>query len=140
MDAICKADFDQREKAHNAAVKAVEGAKKKGQPTNGIIVPEIAYHDIYGVWFFGNLKEIILQIGTELFGVDLGKMMHVFVGVEPKKIDDGVYDITVYSHQYKLYKWMAQGFHRGLMVLIDDETGNRDAEVYRLSGTWSWIV
>ncbi|MBV5329308.1 MAG: hypothetical protein JZU65_17085 [Chlorobium sp.] len=55
MDAICKADFDNREKAHNAAIKAVEDAKKKGQPTNGIIVPEIGYHEINGVWFFGML-------------------------------------------------------------------------------------
>ena len=140
MDAICKADFDDREKAHNAAVKAVEDAKKKGQPTNGIIVPEIGYHDIYGVWFFGKLKEIIQQIGTERFDVELGKMMHVFTDAEPKKINAGVYDITVYGHQCKLYKWMAQGYHRGLVVLVEDEVGNRDAEIYRQSGTWSWVL
>jgi len=140
MDAICKADFEKREKAHNAAVKAVEDAKKKGLSTNGIIIPEIGYHDIYGVWFFGNLKEIVRQIGTERFGVDLGKMMHVFTDVEPKKIDDGIHDITVYGNQCRLYKWMAQGYHRGLVVLVVDQLGNRDAEVYRQSGTWSWML
>ena len=140
MDAICKADFAKREKAHKDAVKAVEDAKKKGLPTNGIIVPEIGYHDIYGVWFFGSLKEIIRQIGSERFEVDLGKSMHVFVDVEPKKICVGIHDILVYEHQCRLYKWMAQGYHRGLVVLVDDVVGNKDAEVYRLRGTWSWVV
>lgn len=140
MDAICKADFDKREKAHNDAVKTVEEAKEKRLSTKGIIVPEIGYYDIYGVWFLGKLKEIIIQIGTERFDVYLGKMMHVYVDVEPKKIDDGVHDITVYGHQCRLLKWMAQGYHRGLVVLADDEAGNRDAEVYRLSGTWSWVL
>ncbi len=140
MNAICKADFEKREKTHNAAVKAVEDAKKKGLSTNGIIVPEIGYHDIYGVWFFGKLKEIIQQIGTERFGVDLGKLMHVFIDVEPKKFNDGIHDISVYGHQCRLYKWVAQGYDRGLVVLDDDVTGNGDAELYRESGTWSWVL
>ena len=140
MNAICKADFDAQEKAHNAAVKAVEDAKKKGLSTKGIIVPEFSYHEIYGVWFFGKLKEIIQQVGTERFGVDLCKTMHVFIDVEPKKVADGVHDITVYTQQCRLYKWVAQGYHRGLVVLVDDGVGNMDAEVYRHSGTWSWVL
>ena len=140
MEAICKPDFEIREKAHSDALKAVEDAQKKGLATNGIIVPEIGYHDIYGVWFFGRLKEIVRQIGSEKFGVELGKQMHVFTDVEPKKISDGIHDISIYGNPCQLYKWMAQGYHRGLVVLADDEAGNRDAEVYRLSGTWSWVL
>lgn len=140
MEVICKADFDKRIKAHENAVKALEHAKKEGKPTSGIAVPEVGYHDIYGVWFFGQLKEIIGQIGTEQFGVDLGIMMHVFTDVEPKKIGDGLHDIAVYGYMCRLYKWTTQGYHRGLVVLADDETGNREAEVYRQSGTWSWII
>jgi hypothetical protein len=90
MEAICKADFDKRVKAFNEAEKLLEQAKKEGKPTSGIIVPSIGYHDIYGVWFFGQLKEIIGQIGTDRFSVDLGKMMHVFTDVEPKNIGDGI--------------------------------------------------
>ena len=98
MEAVCKADFDKRTKAHNDAEKALEQAKKEGKSTSGIAVPEVGYHDIYGVWFFGNLKEIIQQIGNERFGVDLGKMMHAFTDVEPKKIGDGIHNITVYGY------------------------------------------
>jgi hypothetical protein len=140
MEAICKADFERRVKANKAAMGALEQAKKDKKPTSGIIVPEVGFNDIYGVWFYGRLKEIILNIGIERFGVDLGKQMHVFVDVEPKKINDGIHDITVYGHPCRLYKWIAQGYHRGLVVLIDDELANRDAEVYRQSGTWSWVL
>jgi len=140
MEAICKADFERRVKANKAAMGDLEQAKKDKKPTSGIIVPEVGFKDIYGVWFFGRLKEIILNIGTERFGVDLGKQMHVFVDVEPKKIEDGIHDITVYGHPCRLYKWIAQGYHRGLVVLTDDEMANRDAEVYRQSGTWSWVL
>jgi hypothetical protein len=140
MEAICKADFDIRVKEHSDSVKEVEDAKKKGHATNGIIVPEIGYHDIYGVWFFGKLKEIVKQIGITRYGIDLGKMMHVYVNVDPKKIDDGVHDITVYGYSCRLYKWMAQGYNRGLIVLADDEAGKQDASVYHQSGTWSWVL
>lgn len=140
MEAICKADFDIRFKAHKVAEEALEKAKKEKKPVTGIIVPEIGFYDIYGVWFFGRLKENIRQIGTERFKVDLGKQMHVFVDVEPKKISDGVHDITVYGLSCRLFKWMAQGYHRGLLVLADDEVGNGDAELYRQSGTWSWVI
>lgn len=138
MEAICKVDFDKREKAHKEAEKALEQAKKEGRPTGGIVVPEIGFYDIYGVWFFGRLKENIRQVGMERFGVDLTKMMHVFTDVEPKKISDGIHDISVYGYECRLYKWMAQGYHRGLVALADDEAGNRDSEVFRVSGTWSW--
>jgi hypothetical protein len=140
MEAICKADYDIRAKANKAAEEAVKQAKDAGRSTSRIIVPEIGYYDIYGVWFFGNLKEIIIQIGNERFDVDLGKMMHVYVDVEPKSISDGIHDIAVYGQPSRLYKWMAQGYHRGLVVLVDDEVVNRDAEMYRLSGTWSWVM
>ena len=138
MEAICKPDFEKRVKANKAAVKAIENAKKEGKPTSGIIIPDIAFHDIYGVWFFGQLKEIIQQIGKERFGIDLGKMMHVFVDVDTGLINDGIHEITVYDRQCLFYKWMAQGYNRGLVVLIDDDAGNSGAEIYRLSGTWSW--
>jgi hypothetical protein len=140
MNAICKADFIKREKAHSEAEKAMEKAKKEGKSTSGIIVPEFGFHDIYGVWFFGKLKEIIKQVGTDQFGVDLSNQMHVFVDIEPKKISDGIHDVNVYGYKCRLYKWKAQGYHRGLIVLTDDETGKRDARVYRKSGTWSWIL
>jgi len=140
MEAICKADFERRVKANKAAMGALEQAKKDRKPTSGIIVPEVGFNDMYGVWFYGRLKEIIQHAGIERFGVDLGKQMHVFVDVEPKKINDGIHDITVYGHPCRLYKWIAQGYHRGLVVLTDDEVANRDAEVYRQSGTWSWVL
>ena len=140
MEAICKADFDIRVKAYKVAEEALEQAKKEKKSTSGIIVPEIGFHDIYGVWFYWRLKGFIQQIGVERFGVDLGKMMHVYVDFEPKKISDGIHEINVYGYQCRLYKWIAQGYHRGLVVLADDETGNKDAEVYRQSGTWSWVL
>lgn len=140
MEAICKADFDRRVKANKIAELLAEHDKKAGKPTNRIVIPEIGFHDIYGVWFFGRMKEIIRQIGTERFDVDLDKMMHVYVDVKPKDISEGIYDIMAYGYQCRLYKWMAQGYHRGLVVLTDDEVGNRDAEVYRLSGTGSWVI
>lgn len=140
MEAICKADFERRVKANKAAIGTLEQAKKDKKPTSGIIVPEVGFNEIYGVWFFGRLKEIIFNIGTERFGVNFGKQMHVFVDVEPNKIVDGIHNITVYGHPCRLYKWIAQGYHRGLVVLADDEVANKDAEVYRQSGTWSWVL
>lgn len=140
MEAICKEDFDRRVKSHKDAEKVLEQAKKEGKSTSKINVPEIGFHEIYGVWFFGRIKENICQISKERFGVDTTKMMHVFVDVEPKKISEGIYDVTVYGYPCRLYKWMAQGYYRGLLVLKDDEAGNSDADVYRQSGTWSWIL
>lgn len=140
MEAICKADFDIRVKAFKVAEEALEQAKKEKKSTSGMIIPENGFHDIYGVWFYGLSKVFIQQIGVERFGVDLGKMMHVYVDVEPKKISDGIHDIIVYGCLCRLYKWIAQGYCRGLVVLVDDEAGNREAEVYRQSGTWSWVI
>jgi hypothetical protein len=76
----------------------------------------------------------------EQFGADLEKTMHVFIDIEPKQVGDGIHEIFVYGHKCLLYKWMAQGYHRGLVVLADDEKGNNRAETYRQSGTWSWIL
>ena len=140
MNAICKADYDKRTAAYDDAVKAINMAKEKRMPTGGIILPEVGYHDIYGLWFFGELKGIIRQIGTERFGVELGNKMHVYVDVEPVKIATGIHDITVYDHRCRLYKWLAQGYHRGLVVLVDDLSGNNDAAVYMESVTWSWVL
>lgn len=140
MEAICKADFDAREAAQKAAEKALEEAKKAGKPTDGIIIPHNTYHDIYGVWFFAELTNIIRQIATDRFGVALGKMMHVFIDVGPKKVADGVHDVNVYGYNCLLYKWMAQGYHRGLIVLADDKAGKAAAKIYQDSGTWSWVL
>lgn len=141
MEAICKTDFDRRVKSYEDAYVALAKTKREKKATNGIIIiPDVGYYDIYGVWFFGRLKEIIRQVGREKFGVDLGKQMHVFVDVEPKKISDGIHNITVYGHRCRLYKWTAQKYHRGLVVLADDEAANMNAEVYRQSGTWSWML
>jgi len=121
-------------------VKALNRTMRNHISTTGIIIPEVRYHDIYGVWFFGQLKGIIRQIGTERFGIELGNMMHVYVDAEPMKIATGIHDITVYDHPCRLYKWLAQGYHRGLVVLVDDLSGNKDAEVYQQSVTWSWVL
>lgn len=138
MEAICKGDFDKRLKARCDAEKKIEETKKKGLTNSGFVVPEIGFHEIYGVWFFGRLKEIIRQVGSERFEIDLGGSMHVFVDADPKHVAEGIHNITVYGYQCRLYKWMAQGYHRGLVVLTDDDMGNKDAEVYRHIGTWSF--
>jgi hypothetical protein len=140
MEAICKADFEKRVKANKEADKLRKKTEKDKKSTASIIVPEGGYHDLYGVWFFGRLKAIIQKIGMERFDADLEKTMHVFVDVDPKKISEGIHDIEIYGHSCRLYKWMAQGYHRGIVVLVDDEAGNSDAEAYRKSGTWSWIL
>lgn len=139
MDAICKPDYDKRVKANLEAEKAKKKASEaKSKEADKIVIPEIGYHDVYGVWFYGQLKEIILKVGAERFEANLDKTMHVFVDIEPKKISEGVHDILVYGHQCRLYKWMGQGYHRGLVVLADDESANKTAERYRQSCTWSW--
>lgn len=140
MNAICKPDYDVRLKANIDAEKKIKSAKNENKSTKGIIVPEVGFYEVYGVWFFGQLKESIIKVGLDQFQNDLSKTMHVFVDVKPEKIGDGVHEITVYGHKCRLYKWIAQGFHRGLIVLADDEGGNNKAEVYRQSGTWSWIL
>ncbi|GAM10477.1 hypothetical protein OR1_02766 [Geobacter sp. OR-1] len=101
---------------------------------------KVGYEDCYGIWFHGRLIEVIRQIGIERFKVDLGKQMHVFIDREPKKIADGIHELTVYGHPCRLYKWMAQGFHRGLVVLQDDAEGNASAAVYQETRTWSWML
>lgn len=139
MEAICKPDFMNRVKAYEDAEKLRKKAVEDKKSTAGLIVPAVGYHDLYGVWFFGQLKVIIHQVGMNKFDVNLEKTMHVFVDVDPKKISEGIHDIDVYGHSCRLYKWMSQGYHRGLVVLVEDETGNTNAEVYRKSCTWSWM-
>ncbi len=138
MDAICKADYDARAKIAKEAEKKIEGLKLAGKPTEGIKIPSVGCHDIYGVWFFGALKNVVRIIAKERFHADLDKMMHVFTDSEPKKISDGIHDIKVYGHPCRLYKWIAQGYHRGLVVLSEDVQGNVDSKVLMDSSTWSW--
>jgi hypothetical protein len=115
---------------------AVEGEEEQQE----IIVPDVGFHDIYGVWFFGKLTEIIREIGKIQFGMELQQMMHVYVDAAPKTIPDGIHDISVYGHACCLYKWTAQGYHRGLVVLADDKEALGQARIYRDSGTWSWVL
>jgi hypothetical protein len=138
MEAICKADFEKRVTAHEEMKKLRDKAEKEKKSTAGIIVPKVGFYDAYGIWFFGGLKEVIMQIEAERFGIDHNNKMHVFVDIEPDNICEGIHDIGVYGHACQLYKWLAQGYHRGLVVLVEDEAGNMDAELYRQSGTWSW--
>lgn len=140
MEAICKVDFEKRVKAQKVAEKLLEAAKKTGKPTGEIVVPHNTFHDFYGVWFFSQLTNIIRHVATEQFNVELGRMMHVYVDIEPEKVADGIHEIIVYGHECLLYKWMAQGYHRGLAVLVDDKSGNIAAKIYQDSGTWSWML
>lgn len=117
-----------------------ESPPEEEEEKQELIVPKVGFHDIYGAWFFGLLSDIIRQTARERFAIELHRMMHVFVDLEPKKIADGVHDISVYGHSCRLYKWMAQGYHRGLVVLADDDTGKAMAQIYMESGTWSWLV
>ena len=133
MEAICKADYDKR-------VEAKESAEKELKQNPSVKVPHVGFHDVYGVWFFGNLRGVVHQIQVSKFGINQEKWMHVFVDAEPKKILDGIHDITVYGRQCRLYKWTAQGYHRGLVVLADDMPDCAAAQVYMESGTWSWVL
>jgi hypothetical protein len=133
MEAICKADYDKR-------VKEKEDAKKEAKWNASATASQIGFHDIYGVWFFGMLCSVIRDVHLSKFGVDQKNMMHVFISTEPGKIPDGIHDISVYGHQCRLYKWKAQGFHRGLVMLVDDIRGCAAAQVYMESRTWSWLL
>jgi hypothetical protein len=130
MEAICKADYDKR-------IKAKEDSEKEAK---SVAVTQIGFHEIYGVWFFGKLCEVVRMVRLSRFGVDQEKTMHVFIDTEPGKIPDGIHDMTAYGCQCRLYKWTAQGYHRGLVVLRDDEVGCLTAQVYMESGTWSWVL
>lgn len=133
MEAICKADYDKR-------VKAKENAKKEAEKDRSVKIPQVGFHDIYGVWFFGSLCGVIRDVHLRKYGIGREKMMHVFIDIEPEKMPDGIHNITVYGHQCQLYKWKAQGYHRGLVVLVDDMCGCTAAQVYMESGTWSWLL
>lgn len=127
MKAISILDFEQQE----------EDRKKSKAPAR--------FYEFYGIWFFGRISEVVRHIALEKFGVELGKRMHVFI--EPERIEkdkpilsDGIHELTVYGHPCKLYKWVAQGYHRGLVVLVEDRQGNASAEIYYESKTWSWLL
>jgi len=125
MEAICIVDYEFQEKEH----------KKNKVP--------LKFYEYYGVWFAGELKKIVTVVALNRFSADLRDRMHVFI--EPERVEkekpvlpDGIHEITVYGHPCVLYKWMAQGYHRGLVVLKDDLQANIMAEVYYESKTWSW--
>ena len=140
MIAICKADFDQREQAKIDAEKELERLKKEGKPVTSVVIPKIAFHEIYGVWFYGKLTRFIQAVALGQFGIEMDKRMHVFIDAEPGGLIDGVYELDVYGHACRLYKWMAQGYHRGLVVLAGDEPGNANALVFMERKTWSWML
>jgi len=119
-------------------IEPKDSSQEEDEQDQEIVVPKVGYFDIYGVWFFGKLKGIVRDIARTRFNFELQKMTHVYVDVEPKDLADGIHDITVYGHACRLYKWTAQGYHRGLVVLADDECGNAMACIYMKSGTWSW--
>ena len=170
MEAICKADYDQRVQTSSFAEKEIERRKKEADeaerlkrraesrsPTQKrkanesketvpdedeqeqeITITRVGFYDCYGVWFFGQLTDNIRQIAKNRFNAELHKMMHVYIDVESKNLTDGVHEIIVYGHSCRLYKWTAQGYHRGLVVLAEDDSANQSARVYMESGTWSW--
>lgn len=166
MEAICKPDYLARLKAKTDAEATLKLRKQKLEraqrqqklaekrgwkikPNQHIeeeakssegAVPKIGFFDIYGVWFHGRLVEELQNISRERFSIPLGDQVHVYISVEPNKIADGIHDLTVYGLPCRLYKWMAQGYHRGLVVLADDEPGNVESQVYLERRTWSWIL
>jgi len=139
MTGICKADYDLRVTARKQAEESLETARKQKLQTD-IKLPEIGYHDIYDVRFSGLLCNDIRRIARDQFGRELHNMMHVYVDQQPDQISDGIHPITVYGFACLLYKWKPQGYHRGLVVLVNDELGNAVAEIYRESNTWSWML
>jgi len=137
MEAICKADYNQRVRINAHAAR--EQMLRKGEEKK-VTVPTVGFNDIYGVWFFGKLADCIRRTALERFGVTLETQMHVYVDSEPNTIGDGIHEVQVYGHYCKLYKWMAQGYHRGLVVLADDIQGCAEALIYMESRTWSWVL
>ena len=119
---------------------AKDNSEEEDKPEQEFIVPIIGFHDVYGVWFFGHLTDVVREIVKNRFQMELHKMMHVYVDIEPQKLHDGIHDISVYGHICRLYKWVAQGYHRGLVVLAEDDTGNAMAKIYMESNTWSWAL
>lgn len=139
MDAICKADYDLRMAAREKAEAELEEAARLRRKSTTQL-PVVGYHDFYDVRFSGQLCDIIRQIAQQTFQLDLGSMMHVFVDDPPSGIANGIHPLTVYGRECLLYKWKPQGYHRGVVVLADDNTGNAVARIYMESDTWSWLL
>ncbi|OGR29069.1 MAG: hypothetical protein A2091_01875 [Desulfuromonadales bacterium GWD2_61_12] len=166
MEAICKPDYMARLKAKADAETALRRRKQKleraqqrqqlaekrgwkiklnehiEEEAKGgeVSVPEIDFYDIYEVWFHGRLVEELQFISRTRFGAPIGDQVHVYLSIEPKKIADGTHDLTVYGLACRLYKWTAQGYHRGVVVLAHDVLGNEESQVYLESRTWSWMI
>jgi len=125
MEAICIVHYKHQEKERQQSKKPAR------------------FFEFYGVWFAGELKALVTEVARVRFKADLGGRMHVFIDtgeVEKGKpvLPDGVHDIEVYGHACKLYKWVAQGYHRGLVVPADDDKAVARAQIYYESKTWSW--
>lgn len=133
----------RRAKSGKAPLKQTvteDDTNEAGEIDSEVVIPKIGFEDCYGIWFYGELMPIIIEIGKNRFNADLSKLPHVYIDVEPKKIPDGIHDMAVYGHDCRLYKWTAQGYPRGLVVLKDDLHANLIAAVYRESETWSWVL
>jgi hypothetical protein len=139
LSAICWADYQQRVAARKQAEQEQEEAKRLRKPCSNEL-PAVSYFDFFDVRFFGRQCDVIVQVARTEFAVELGNKFHVFVGVDPKGIIDGVHPVLAYGSECLLRKWTAQGFPRGLVTLADDAAANAVAEVYRESGTWSWVL
>lgn len=117
MEAICKADFDLRLIASIVAKRESGRTEILDEPAG---LPVDGYHDGDGIWFFGEMTDVIRIISWERFGVAIGKQMHVYLDSHPDSIPDGVHDISVYGLLCRLYKWKSQTSYRGLVVLASD--------------------
>lgn len=107
MEAICMADFNLRRVAklllNEPAEMFVDG-----------------FHDGDGIWFFGEIKDIIRSISQERFGVPITNQMQVYLDSHPDDIAEGVHNISVYGLPCHLYNWQPQSSFRGLVILASD--------------------
>ncbi|MDF1553132.1 MAG: hypothetical protein P1P84_08730 [Deferrisomatales bacterium] len=158
MEAICKPDFTGRTEAQKAAERELADLRKELERSRakdregplsrrtqrlekrvgGFSIPGNGFHEVYGVWFAGSLVEALRVIAVERFGVDLEDATHAYMDAPPEDLTAGNHHLTVYGHRCRLYKWKAQGFHRGLVVLAGNALECAAANVYMASGTWSW--
>ncbi len=127
MKAVCIIDFEKHEKSNMR--RENEGACEE--------VPL----EFYGVWFAGTLWLSL----KDKFGDVLNKRANAFIVPDQNVhgrpvLPDGIHELTTYGEPCRLYKWTAQGYHRGLVVLADDEKANAMALKYYESTTWSWIL
>lgn len=138
MDAICWTDWTPRIETLQSIETENKRRQKKGEKL--LAIPNIGYFDCYGIWFLGDVVDKINILSVKKFGGALGTRTHVYLSVKPDKVGDGIHDLTAYGYKCRLYKWMAQGYHRGLVVSVNDAWANATALAYMESRTWSWIL